>query len=221
MRPPREQTSGHENPIRILIVDDHPVVRDGLAAMLATQPDFTVVGEAGDGQEALHLAARARPHVVLMDLEMPRLDGVEAIRRLLAVDPVLQVVVLTAFDTDERIIGAIEAGAQGYLLKGAPRREIFQAIRIVSTGGALIPPLLASKLFRQVRQTERMDALTPREQDVLQQIAQGNANGEIARRLAISQRTVKFHVSSILAKLDAKNRTDAVRIARERGFLGP
>lgn len=201
--------------IRILLADDHPVVRDGLAAMLATQPDFEVVGEAGNGAEALTEAARLRPDVVLMDLEMPTLDGIEAIRRLRAADPAVQVVVLTAFDTDERIVGAIQAGAQGYLLKGAPRAEIFAAIRTVSAGGALIPPVIASKLLRQVRE----DALTTREKEVLELVAAGLANGEIAGRLFISERTAKFHVSSILSKLGAKNRTQAVRVARERGLV--
>ncbi|MFL6293862.1 MAG: response regulator [Thermoanaerobaculia bacterium] len=201
--------------IRILLADDHPVVRDGLAAMLATQPDFAVIGEAGNGAEALTEAARLHPDVVLMDLEMPELDGIEAIRRLRAADPSVQVVVLTAFDTDERIVGAIQAGAQGYLLKGAPRAEIFAAIRTVSAGGALIPPVIASKLLRQVRE----DALTAREKEVLELVAAGLANGEIAGRLFISERTVKFHVSSILAKLGAKNRTQAVRVARERGLV--
>lgn len=205
--------------IRILLADDHPVVRDGLAAMLATQPDFEVVGEAGNGAEAVTEAARLRPDVVLMDLEMPALDGIEAIRRLREADPSAQVVVLTAFDTDERIVGAIQAGAQGYLLKGAPRAEIFAAIRTVSSGGALIPPVIASKLLRQVRAAEQPDALTAREREVLALVAAGLANGEIAERLSIRERTAKFHVSSILSKLGAKNRTQAVRLARERGLI--
>ncbi|PYQ54603.1 MAG: DNA-binding response regulator [Acidobacteria bacterium] len=205
--------------IRILLADDHPVVRDGLAAMLGTQPDFQVIGEAGTGAEAVAEAARLRPDVVLMDLEMPSLDGIEAIRRLRAADPAVQVVVLTAFDTDERILGALQAGAQGYLLKGAPRAEIFAAIRAVSAGGALIPPVVASKLLRQVRAAESPDALTAREREVLGLVAAGLANREIAARLAISERTVKFHVSALLAKLGAKNRTQAVRLARERGLI--
>jgi DNA-binding NarL/FixJ family response regulator len=205
--------------IRILLADDHPVVRDGLAAMLGTQPDFQVVGEAGNGAEAVAEAARLRPDVVLMDLEMPSLDGIEAIRRLRAADPAIQVVVLTAFDTDERILGALQAGAQGYLLKGAPRAEIFAAIRAVSAGGALIPPVVASKLLRQVRAAESPDALTSREREVLGLVAAGLANREIAARLSISERTVKFHVSSLLSKLGARNRTQAVRLARDRGLI--
>jgi DNA-binding NarL/FixJ family response regulator len=205
--------------IRILLADDHPVVRDGLAAMLGTQPDFQVIGEAGNGAEAVAEAARLRPDVVLMDLEMPSLDGIEAIRRLRAADPAVQVVVLTAFDTDERILGALQAGAQGYLLKGAPRAEIFAAIRAVSAGGALIPPVVASKLLRRVRAAESPDALTAREREVLGLVAAGLANKEIAARLAISERTVKFHVSALLSKLGARNRTQAVRLARDRGLI--
>ena len=205
--------------IRILLADDHPVVRDGLAAMLATQPDFAVVGEAGTGAEAVDQGVRLRPDIVLMDLEMPVLDGIEAIRRLRATDPSIHVVVLTAFDTDERILGALQAGAQGYLLKGAPRAEIFAAIRTVSAGGALIPPLVASRLLQRVRAAEHPDALTAREIEVVRLVAAGLANREIAARLSISERTVKFHVSAILSKLGAGNRTQAVRLARERGLL--
>ena len=205
--------------IRILLADDHPVVRDGLAAMLGTQPDFQVVGEAGTGAEAVAEAARLRPDIVLMDLEMPSLDGIEAIRRLRATDPAVQVVVLTAFDTDERILGALQAGAQGYLLKGAPRAEIFAAIRAVSAGGALIPPVVASKLLRRVRAAESPDALTAREREVLGLVAAGLANKEIATRLSISERTVKFHVSALLSKLGAKKRTQDARLARDCGLI--
>ena len=190
-----------------------------LADLLGSSPEIEVVGVARDGREAVAQAARLRPDVVLMDLEMPSLDGIEAIRRLRAADPAVQVVVLTAFDTDERILGALQAGAQGYLLKGAPRAEIFAAIRAVSAGGALIPPVVASKLLRHVRAAESPDALTAREREVLGLEAAGLANREIAARLAISERTVKFHVSALLSKLGAKNRTQAVRIARERGLI--
>lgn len=205
--------------IRILIADDHPVVRDGLASMLATQPDFEVVGEAGSGAGAVKEAERFGPDLVIMDLEMPDLDGVEAIRQIREADERVEVVVLTAFDTDERIIEAVEAGAQGYLLKGAPREEIFEAIRTVSAGGALLPPVVASKLLNRVREPEDFDALTPREQEVLELVAEGGSNAEIAERLFISERTVKFHVSSVLSKLGAKNRTEAAWLARKRGLL--
>jgi DNA-binding NarL/FixJ family response regulator len=203
--------------IRILVADDHPVVRDGLAAMLGTQPDFEVVGQAATGREVLSQVAALQPDVVLLDLEMPEMDGVEALQRLGQGSPAARVIVFTAFDSDERIVSAVQAGAQGYLLKGAPREEIFQAVRVVHAGGSLLQPVVASKLLRQV--SDGFEPLTPRELEVLGLVAQGLPNKEIAARLTITVRTVKFYVSSILAKLGAGNRTEAVAIASQRGLI--
>jgi DNA-binding NarL/FixJ family response regulator len=204
-------------PIRILIADDHPVVRDGLAAMLATQADLSVVGEAATGAQAVSQALALKPDVVLLDLEMPELDGVEALRRIRAAQPGARVIVFTAFDSDERILAALQAGASGYLLKGAPRDDLFRAIRIVSQGGSLLQPLLATRLIEKLGRPA--EALTERETEVLAQLAQGRTNKEIAARLHITERTVKFHVGAILAKLGAANRTEAVRIAARRGLV--
>ncbi|MEP7289113.1 MAG: response regulator transcription factor [Chloroflexota bacterium] len=210
--------------IRILVADDHPVVRDGLVTVLGTQPDFLIVGEAANGLEAVEKAETLRPDVILLDLEMPGIDGVEAIRRIHAANTA-QILVFTAFDTDELIIGAVQAGANGYLLKGAPRSEIFNAIRVVSQGGSLLQPIVASRLMQHINhQTEEsngqaLQALTEREMEVLQWLAQGKLNKEIAVGLVISERTVKFHISSILSKLGAGNRTEAVSIAAQRGLI--
>lgn len=206
-------------PIRILVADDHPIVRDGLVAVLGTQADFLVVGEAADGAALLVQALALRPAVVLADLEMPLLDGVTAIRRLRELAPELPVLVLTAFDTDDRIIGALQAGARGYLLKGAPRSEIFHAIRVVSAGGSLLHPPVAARVIRHLSALDAHAPLSPREQEVLRLVAQGQPNKIIAAALAISERTVKFHVSAIMAKLGAGNRTESVAIATQRGLL--
>jgi DNA-binding NarL/FixJ family response regulator len=206
--------------IRILVADDHPVVRDGLVAMLSTQPDFQVVAEASSGQEAVEKAAALQPDVVLLDLEMPGMDGVEALKSLHARQPALRALVFTAFDTDERILGAVRAGAQGYLLKGAPREELFHAIRVVSRGGSLLQPVVASKLLQHMSNGSlKAPALTRREMEVLALLGQGMSNREIAEALVISERTAKFHVSSILGKLGASNRTEAVSIAVQQGLI--
>jgi DNA-binding NarL/FixJ family response regulator len=207
------------DPIRILLADDHPVVRDGLEAILSTQPDFHVVGGASDGLEVIQLAKQLHPDVLLLDLEMPHVDGVEALKRLHEMGLTVRTIVFTAFDTDERILNAVRAGAQGYLLKGAPREELFNAIRVVSAGGSLLQPIVINKLLRQISQENSPDALSPREREVLQWMTRGLQNKEIAAELFISERTVKFHVSSILGKLGAGNRTEAVTLALQQGLI--
>ena len=205
--------------VRILVADDHPVVRDGLVAMLTTQTDFRVVGQASTGREVVANIEIARPDVVLLDLEMPDLDGVEALRQVTAEHPEVKVLVFTAFDDDERIVSAVQAGARGYLLKGSPRDKVFDAIRVISQGGSLLQPVVASKLMRHVSRQGIRSRLTARELEALDLLANGMTNKEIAAELVITVRTVKFHVSSILRKLEAGNRTEAVRIAAERGII--
>jgi DNA-binding NarL/FixJ family response regulator len=209
--------------IRVLIVDDHPVVREGLAAMLSTQRDLVVVGEAADGEEAQHKVDELSPDVVLMDLEMPRVEGPEAIRRIRATHPDARVLVLTAYDTDERILDAVQAGAQGYMLKGAPREELFRAIRVVNQGGSLLEPVVASKLLGRMGQmlSHETDGeqLTERELEVLRLLVRGARNKEIAAQLCITERTVKFHTSIIFQKLGVTNRSEAITAALQRRLV--
>ena len=218
----RTNISAAPAPIRIIVADDHPVVRDGLVAILSTQSDFDVVAEAGTGAEVVRLVTEWRPDVLLLDLEMPDLDGVEALRRLREAGVAVHVIVFTAFDADERILAAVRAGAQGYLLKGAPRDEIFQAIRAANAGQSLLQPVIALRLLRRVsEQSEAQSAvqsLTTRELEVLRLLMRGLQNKEIAAELVVTERTVKFHVSSIMMKLGAGNRTEAVAIANRYGL---
>jgi DNA-binding NarL/FixJ family response regulator len=211
-----------EGGIRILVADDHPMLREGLVGVLSTQPDFEVVGEASDGAETVRLAETLHPDVILLDLEMPGTDGVAALEDLRDAGSEARAVVFTAYDTDERILGALRAGARGYLLKGASRAEIFSAIRTVHAGGSLLQPDVTARLLEHIGRNDggaRAEQLTPRELEVLGLISQGLQNSEIATQLFVTERTVKFHVSSILAKLGADNRTEAVAIAARRGLI--
>jgi two-component system NarL family response regulator len=201
-------------PLRVLLADDHPVVLEGLAALLAGA-GMAVVATARTGEEAVALHARHRPDVTLLDLRMPAGGGVEAIRRIRAADPSARLLVLTTFDTDEEVFRAVEAGAAGYLLKTAPPEELTRAIADVAAGRRVIPPAIAARLADRVAGSE----LTPRELEVLAAVARGEGNREIARRLAITEGTVKGHVSNVLDKLGVRSRTQAVTAALARGLV--
>jgi DNA-binding NarL/FixJ family response regulator len=204
----------------VLVVDDHPIVRQGLVGVLSDEADLDVVGETGSAREAIALAGRLRPDVVLLDLELPELDGVSAIPQLKAAYADIAVLVFTAYDTDERVLGAIRAGARGYLLKGAPADEIARGIRSVAAGGSYLEPRVANKLVAEVNAPRRNVAtLSQREYEVLRLVADGLPTKQIAVSLSISERTVKFHVNSIFHKLGAENRAQAVALAAQRGLL--
>lgn len=205
--------------IHIVVIDDHPVVREGLVATLEDDAEFQVVGEAGSAEEAQRIVATARPDVVLLDLELPGMSGLEAIPVLQQAHPTARVLVLTAYDTDERVLGAVRAGARGYLLKGAPLEAIARAIRAVHAGESYLDPRIASKVLAELGPRRRPTALTEREQQVLRLVAEGMANKQIGAELGITERTVKYHVTSILNKLGAENRAHAVAMAAQRGLL--
>lgn len=204
--------------IRILIVDDHPVVRDGLKGMLAGLPEFEVVGEAADGAQAVEMVAQFTPQVVLMDLRMPVMDGVEAITRIHARQPRSYALVLTTYDTDSDILRAIEAGATGYILKDAPREELYRAIRATAQGQSYLSPSVATRLMSQMRSPEETP-LSLREVDVLSWVARGSSNKEIAHSLHISEATVKSHLLHIFSKLGVNDRTQAVTLAMQKGII--
>lgn len=204
--------------IRVLLVDDHPVVREGLRGMLEAEPDLVVVGEAGSGDEAVALAAGARPDVILMDLRMPGLDGAGATEKIMASDSGSRVIVLTTYETDADILRAVEAGATGYLLKDASRAELAGAIRAATRGETVLAPSVAGRLIRRIRRPAQQ-ALTAREVQVLRLVAKGQTNAEIGASLHISETTVKTHLLRVFNKLGVSDRTAAVTTAMEQGVL--
>jgi len=203
------------NAIRVLVVDDHPVVRMGLGSMLGSQKGITVVGMVASGGEALTSLPKLRPDVVLMDLRMPEMDGVDAIVALRAAEPAVKILVLTNYQMDEDVFNALQAGALGYLVKSAPQEDVINAIRTVNQGKAYIPPAIAAKLAERISHS----ALSPREVEVLQCVAKGLTNKEIGSLLFISDKTARNHVISLMAKLEAKDRTEAVTIAIRKGLI--
>jgi DNA-binding NarL/FixJ family response regulator len=207
-------------PVRLLIADDHPVVRDGLSGMFAADPGFEVLGEAADGAEALRLARALRPDVILMDLRMPGMDGVTAIGELTRLGIPARVLVLTTYDTDSYVLPAIEAGATGYLLKDAPRDELLRAVRAAAHGEAVLAPSVAARLMSRFR-APAAGPLSQRELTVLELVAAGSTNRDAAAKLFISEATVKSHLLNIYGKLGVSDRASAVAEAFKRGLLTP
>jgi two-component system NarL family response regulator len=204
-----------KNVIRVLVADDHTVVRDGLVAIIKQEKDMDVVAEAGDGQQAVELWKKHRPDVTIMDLRMPGLEGVNAIYEIRAADPNARIIVLTTFDGDEDIYRGMRAGAKSYLLKDVKREELFECIREVHNGKTFVPPAIAAKLAERLPAEE----LTPREMEVLQLLAAGKPNKLIGADLAITEVTVKSHVQSMFRKLNVLSRTEAISVANRRGLL--
>ncbi|EOM76221.1 DNA-binding response regulator [Rhodococcus rhodnii] len=217
--------------ITVLIADDQAMVRQGFGALLAAQPDISVVGDAADGAEAIREVTRLRPDVVLMDVRMPGTNGLDAARAILAahLDPAPRVLMLTTFDIDEYVYAALEIGASGFLLKDAPADELVRAVRVVAAGDALLAPTVTRRLIADVvsrhpghrLDTRRLDALTPREREVLEAIARGLSNSEIAAEMFVAEQTVKTHVGKVLAKLGLRDRAQAVVVAYETGLVVP
>jgi DNA-binding NarL/FixJ family response regulator len=210
--------------IKVIICDDQAIIREGLEMLLKLEPDIDVIGRAADGKEALALAAAHAPDLILMDLKMPGMNGVEATRRLRAQFPEVRVLVLTTYDDDEWLFDAIRAGAAGYLLKDTPRAEVIKAVRGTVQGRSFVDPAVAGKLLGQLAEGEKRpagqltDKLTGREVDVLRLLAQGLSNAEIAQQLYLSEGTVRNHVSAIYAKLDVADRTQAALLASRHGL---
>ena len=210
-----------EQPIRVLLVEDQTLMRQGMRTILDLEPGFRVVGEASNGEEGIHQAMALRPDIILMDVQMPRMGGLEAIAAICGAWPEAKIIILTTFARDDYVFEGMRCGARGFLLKDTPADDLVQIIRRVYTGEVFIQPEIASRMLREMICPEDapLEALTERERDVLVLLAQGYANREIADRLVISEGTVKNHVSNILGKLQAENRTQAVAIARRHGLL--
>ena len=205
--------------IRVLVVDDHPVVRHGLTAIMGYEPDIEVVGDAADGEEAVRLILERRPDVVLLDLRLPKLDGVEVMRQVRPQAPQVRFLVLTTYDTDEYIGPALAAGAQGYLLKDALPDELARGVRAVMRGAAALEPEVAARLLERMAEGERGDELSERELEVLRLLVAGASNKSIAAQLSLSENTIKTHISRIFAKLGVQSRAEAVAVALQRGLV--